>query len=615
MGMSDFCYVTMANGPRAGTNFRLKTDGPNRLGRGIDCDVVLADPMCSRVHAEIVWAQEQWRLNDAGSRNGTFVDNERVDTVPLKHGSLIRLGSSEFVFHSADQLPTLAITREDRMTESIVREAVIDSEDSGRISVAALRHSNNALELGVLLELGVKLMSCEDPREVLRTTLELIQSRTHAAVAGFLWVTDDGELKPQMVVPEEGDGPITLSRSLTSIVLEQRRAVWVATQARTPSAESLRPYADALCIPVLFDGRVLGALHMYLGHGQFRDLDFDFAITLSHIFAAALARTRQYAKLQANHQRLVQRSGESQELLGDSEPMRKLKKLIEKVAVAQGPVLITGESGCGKELVARAVHRAGPRADRPMLAVNCAAIPENLVESQLFGHVKGAFTGAAEDRQGWFQQTHAGTLFLDEIGELPLEAQGKLLRVLEGHAFLPVGGTKEVRVNVRVLAATNRDLRHLVKEKRFREDLYYRLSVFELGVPPLRDRGTDIPLLMDHFLDSFRIAHGRPQLKLSEPARGMLLAYGWPGNVRQLRNVLDSAVVLASGDEIRPEDLGLNDGGLDELESLRLDDVERKLIRKALERAGQNVPEAARLLGIGRATLYRKIDEYGLNRK
>lgn len=613
--IQDHCYITMVSGTRAGTNFRLKTDSPNRLGRGIDCDVVLSDPMCSRVHAEIHWVENMWRLQDAGSRNGTFVDNQRVEEARLEHGSLIRLGSSEFTFHSVDQLPTLAVTREERMTESIVREAIVDSEDSGRIAVAALRHSNNAAELGVLLELCVKLMSCDDPLEVQRTTLELILARTHASVAGFLWVTDEGELRPQLVTPQEEDRAITLSKSLTTLVLEQRRAVWVATQARSSSAESLKAYADALCIPVIFESRVLGALHMYLGHGQFRDQDFDFAISLSHIFAAALARTRQQAKLQADHQRLVQRSADSQELLGESDPIRKLKNLIQRVATAAGPVLITGESGCGKELVARAVHQASPRADRPMLAVNCSAIPENLIESHLFGHVKGAFTGATDDRRGWFEQTHAGTLFLDEIGELPWDAQGKLLRILEGHAFLPVGGTKEIKVDVRVIAATNRDLRHLVKEKKFREDLFYRLSVFELFVPPLRDRGTDVELLIDHFLTSFKTAHGRPNLNLSEGARGMLLTYSWPGNVRQLRNTLDSAVVLASGDEIRPEDLGLHEPGLDEFESLRWEEVERKLIRKALERAGQSVPEAAKLMGIGRATLYRKIEEFGLHRK
>jgi two-component system response regulator HydG len=277
--------------------------------------------------------------------------------------------------------------------------------------------------------------------------------------------------------------------------------------------------------------------------------------------------------------------------------------------------LIRGESGVGKELVARAVHRASGRSDRPMLSVNCAAIPRDLMESQLFGHKRGAFTGAEADHAGLFQQAHTGTLFLDEVGELTLEGQAKLLRILEGHPFLPVGATREVSVDVRVIAATNRDLREFVREGRFREDLYYRLSVFELYIPPLRERGTDIELLIDHFLTHFKRQHGRPNVTLSPEARARLLGYHWPGNVRQLRNVIDSAVVMCEGNVIGPADLGLRDTGRDEgLGSLRLDEWERKLIQEALSRTGGSIPEAARLLGLGRATLYRKVEEYGITR-
>jgi two-component system, NtrC family, response regulator HydG len=264
--------------------------------------------------------------------------------------------------------------------------------------------------------------------------------------------------------------------------------------------------------------------------------------------------------------------------------------------------------------VARAVHRASPRADRPMVSVNCAAIPRDLMESQLFGHKAGAFTSADRDHFGYFQQADLGTLFLDEVGELTLEGQAKLLRILEGHPFLPVGATEEVSVDVRVIAATNQDLQKYVRDKRFREDLYYRLSVFELHLPPLRDRGDDIGVLVDYFVDHFRRLHGRPKLVLSEQARAKLLAYRWPGNVRQLRNVLDSAVVLADDETIRPNDLALRDAGSSELESLRLDEWERRLITEALSRTGDNVPEAAKLLGIGRATLYRKIEQYRIER-
>jgi transcriptional regulator with PAS, ATPase and Fis domain len=249
-----------------------------------------------------------------------------------------------------------------------------------------------------------------------------------------------------------------------------------------------------------------------------------------------------------------------------------------------------------------------------MLSVNCAAIPADLMESQLFGHKAGSFTGADRDHSGFFQQADLGTLFLDEVGELSLHGQSKLLRILEGHPFLPVGGTTEIHVDVRVIAATNRDLLAYVQEKKFREDLYYRLSVFELHVPPLRDRGDDIGLLVDFFLDHFNKQHGRPGLTISEAARQKLLAYQWPGNVRQLRNVIDSAVVLAGGKQIESGDLGLRDAVQTELESLRIDHWERKLITEALRRTNGNVPEASKLLGLGRATLYRKIEEYGISR-
>ncbi len=294
--------------------------------------------------------------------------------------------------------------------------------------------------------------------------------------------------------------------------------------------------------------------------------------------------------------------------------MEELKSKIRRMGRASGCVLIRGESGTGKELIARALHQASSRADRPMLCVNCAAIPPDLMDSQLFGHKAGSFTGADRDHVGYFQQADLGTLFLDEVGEMTLEGQAKLLRILEGHPFLPVGAQKEVSVDVRVIAATNQDLQSYVRQRKFREDLYYRLAVFELSAPPLRDRGTDISLLIDFFLDHFGRQHGRPGLRISKAARQMLLAYAWPGNVRQLRNVIDSAVVLAEDAEIQATDLGLQEPVGGELESLKLKYWEKRLIDEALRRADGNVDEAARLLGIARATLYRKFERYDIAR-
>jgi Nif-specific regulatory protein len=399
-------------------------------------------------------------------------------------------------------------------------------------------------------------------------------------------------------------------------VIRQAKAIWVDDQKSAGPAASLAHFADALCVPLLHGGKTIGAIHLYLEQGRFRQSDFDVAIPVANVLTVALARARSEALLREDNRQLTAKAAVFDELLGESKPMMDLKGRISRVARATGCVLIRGESGVGKELVARAVHRASARADRPMLSVNCAAIPRDLMESQLFGHKKGAFTGADADHVGWFQQAHTGTLFLDEVGELTLEGQAKLLRILEGHPFLPVGATKEVNADVRVIAATNRDLSDFVREGRFREDLFYRLSVFELYIPPLRERGGDIEHLVEHFLAHFRRQHGRPQMTLSPDSRAKLLSYQWPGNVRQLRNAIDSAVVMAEGNVILPDDLGLRDASAPagQLETLRIDFWERKLIVEALARTGGKVPEAANLLGLGRATLYRKIEEYGIER-
>ena len=316
------------------------------------------------------------------------------------------------------------------------------------------------------------------------------------------------------------------------------------------STKTDKKYADSICVPLISDREVKGAIHLYRESQPFHDSHFQLAGAMANIMVRSLDRANRQASLRERHKRLVQKTGNFDELLGESRAMNELKSRIERVAPASGCVLVRGESGAGKELVARAIHRNSPRADRPMLSVNCAAIPRDLIESQLFGHKKGAFTSADRDHIGWFQQADLGTLFLDEIGELTLEGQAKLLRTLEGHPFLPVGATEEIRVDVRVICATNRDLKEFVAEKKFREDLFYRLSVYELYIPPLRDRESDIQMLIDFFLDHFKNQHGRPELKLSKEANSRLLSYQWPGNVRQLRNVLDSAVVMAIGNEI-----------------------------------------------------------------
>ncbi len=592
----------------------LDAERTTRIGRGLECDVVLTDPLSSRVHSVVVCEEGLWWVRDAGSRNGTYLNGQKVDEARLAENCSLKIGSTEFIFLQSASRPSESEQQEH--TQTIVRDRVVQGHDTGSIGVTVLRDVERAHDFLTLHQLSIKLLGCTDPDQVVRESLDLLQQRTRAAVVGFLWVSDDGQLKPKVVMPEDAAGKVKLSNSLTEMVIRQGKAVWIDSQLHSEGMQTLQHYADAICVPLIHEATTLGAIHLYLEHGRFRQSDFEVAIPLANILTVALVRARRDATLKADHRRLIDKSAVSDELIGDSKPMDDLRSRIARVARATGSVLVRGESGVGKELVARAVHRSSNRSDRPMLSVNCAALPRDLMESQLFGHKKGAFTGADSDHVGWFQQAHTGTLFLDEVGEMTLEGQAKLLRILEGHPFLPVGGTKEVSVDVRVIAATNRDLAEFVREGRFREDLYYRLSVFELYIPPLRERGSDIRKLIDFFVDHFRRQHGRPSLTLSVDAREKLEGYQWPGNVRQLRNVIDSAVVMCEGSIILPDDLGLRDvGNAAELESLRMDYWERRLIQEALKRTSGNVPEAAKLLGLGRATLYRKIEEYGIERK
>ena len=539
-----YAYLTMLTGNRAGTNFPLDARRKTLIGRGTDCHITLPDPLCSRVHATLTATMDGWVIQDADSRNGTLVNGQKIDEATVVDGHKIRVGAHEFEFHESEEPPT-AKGDDPHSMQTIVHDQPIAVQETHEESLAGLPSTEQVKELMLLYQLCIKLLGCGDPNRVVEVALDLLRKRTNAAVVGFLSVSDEGALTPKLVIPSDAAGRVTLNQSLTELVSRQGHAVWVANQASGDGAQDLGHFADAVCAPLVrrtVEGErtTVGAIHVYLEDGRFRQSDFDFIISVANIVAIALVRARELTTLQSNYQRLVESSPGHDELVGDGRAMRDLKSKINRVARAPGCVLVRGESGSGKELVARAIHRASPRADRPMVSVNCAAIPADLMESQLFGHKAGAFTGADRDHKGFFQQADLGTLFLDEVGELTPEGQAKLLRILEGHPFLPVGATEEISVDVRVIAATNQDLQKYVRDRRFREDLYYRLSVFELHLPPLRDRGEDIGILIDFFLDHFRRLHGRPGLGITEAARGKLLGYHWPGNVRQLRNVLDS---------------------------------------------------------------------------
>jgi len=319
----------------------------------------------------------------------------------------------------------------------------------------------------------------------------------------------------------------------------------------------------------------------------------------------------------------AQKEARFERMLGRSEAMQRIFRLVEKVADYKSTVLIRGESGTGKELVARALHDRSTRSTKSFVAVNCAAIPHNLLESELFGHKRGAFTDAHADKRGLFEEAHGGTLFLDEIGELPVGLQVKLLRVLQEGTMRPLGATKDKEVDVRVVAATLRDLESDVKSGRFREDLYYRLHVLEVVVPPLRDRREDVPLLVDHFVARNAARLGTRVTRVSPGAMKLLLDHGWPGNVRELENTIERSVVLADGDELLADDLpealrtptdvastSLSTGELSIKKTVRF--VEETLIRRALEKTGGNRTAAAKVLEISHRALLYKIKDYGI---
>jgi len=318
------------------------------------------------------------------------------------------------------------------------------------------------------------------------------------------------------------------------------------------------------------------------------------------------------------------------EIIGISRPMQEVFRVMAKVAKVDATLLVYGESGTGKELVAKAVHRRSQRSDGPFVAVNCGAIPQTLIESEFFGHERGAFTDARETRPGSFERASGGTLFLDEIGELPLDAQAKLLRTIQEGKVTRLGGRKPIEVDVRLLAATHRDLERMVREGHFREDLFWRINVVSLTLPPLRERAEDLPLLIDHILDRTSREVGVEVRKIQDPARRLLVEYDWPGNVRELENVLTRALVLCEGDEltvadlparIRGEALGPGEAEMGDLEDLDLAEavrqaserVERAMIRTHLEKHDGNRTATAESLGVSRKTLFNKMRQYDLD--
>ena len=586
-------------------------DDPISIGREISSGICLADAAVSRSHCRIEKVDDGYELIDLDSHNGTFVNGVPVRRKSLCHGDAIRIGGSQLLFaeREDDSVETRNPEFWDRPSVSEVK--TFRMEDAAFASRLGSAVGQMARDLAALLKISNIISSIRDlghvQREILRLILEVVPAEDSAII--LLTPFDEQPTSICSWNRETGDNsPIKIQVDIV------HKAFWERSIAMTDMSQTPGETQSVLCVPLVGVQRTLGV--MYLASSTlalpFRDDHIQFLATVSRIAAVAMENIIALAELGSENQRLKEQIF-STKLVGESRQMQKVENFISRVAAGDVTVLIRGESGTGKELVARSIHQNSPRADRPFVAINCAAIPEALLESELFGHEKGAFTGAVVMKKGKLEAAEDGTLLLDEIGELAPVLQAKLLRVLQHREFERLGGTRSLKFAARVVAATNKDLEKAIKSGEFRPDLYYRLNVVSVTVPPLRERREDIPLLALYFAARYAAKSKRPFKGISADARAMLMNYSWPGNVRELENAIEHAIVLGLSDEILTDDLPIavleeQDAGINgpRYHSV-LNSTKKELILEALRNASGSFPEAAKLLGIHPKYLFRLV--------
>ncbi len=608
---ADYSLILL-NGPTAGATRHLSPETTVTIGRHPSREIPLDDDRASRLHARISYRAERWHLEDCGSRNGTYVNSQPVQQAVMEPGDLIRIGERLILFarRSGDYEPSLdrpskirATTIYQRVPASGVSKGVKEQSVSDAMS-RVVRDS------AVLCRLANSLQLQGDVASLVRAVLDALRDGLEIDAVAVWLVGTDGRLRCAGRHGARFDEHV-----LASLAVEKKKAIFIDEhegQGRKGRSDSSS--ATALGIPIPARQACLGAIecHRELAKSPFVRSDLDFAIVVAHQMGAALENLEHRERLEQANIELRRRLDDQNRLIGSSQSMQRVLDQVTRVGPASSNVLVLGESGTGKELVSRAIHELSRYSAGPYVTVNCAAFSESLLESELFGHEPGAFTGADRRHIGQFERAHRGSLFLDEVGEMSLACQAKLLRVLEGHPFTRLGGDESIRVDVRLIAATHRDLQELVRQRRFREDLYYRLRVIDIHVPPLRERGEDVIELASLYLERFRrnIGHG-PQ-RLSPAAAQALRDYHWPGNVRELKNAVERAVVLGTADEVRPQDLGLSqfrDAPALQAQLISLREAERRHIQFVLDHVGGNKTQACRILGIGRGTLYNKLAE------
>ncbi len=603
--------VVVVSGAAKGTVVRL-TASQFLVGRDSSNHLCLHDRAVSRKHFSISETDAAFHLVDLDSHNGTFVNGIPVRRKLLGHGDTIRVGHCELVFliGEDDGLISRMVQFRDEPPGNLLTTTstnLLPSDSNFGTAVGRM-----ARDLNALFKVASIINSIRDLETLQRRLLELICEVVPADSAAVV-ITRQADDDP-------GSSCTWSRKGVDSPLLEIRReivqrALWEHSAIISrPSAQS-RNAESVLCVPLTAVESTIGVLYL-IAHGagkRFEEDHVNFLTSVAGIAAVTLENVLALESLRSENRRLQTELDLDGVIVGECDSMRKVQEFIAKVAAGDSAILIRGESGTGKELVARAIHHNSPQAGKPFVAINCAAIPEALLESELFGHEKGAFTGAIATKKGKLEVAEGGTVFLDEVGELSPPLQAKLLRVLQQREFERVGSTRSLKFDARVLTATNKDLEQAIKDREFRQDLYYRLNVVSMVVPPLRERPDDIPLLAIYFAAKYAEKCKRPLKGISPEARALLMAYRWPGNVRELENAIEHAMVLGLTDEILPDDLPAALMEVQPAETnavhyhARVNQLKRQLIIDAVAQTKGNYTEAAKLLGLHPNYLHRLI--------
>ena len=636
------------SGPLEGKIFPI-AEADVTIGRGPSNSICNADPLLSRQHCRITREGASFNLRDLGSFNGTFVNGAPIKEQTIAHGDLIKTGASILLFvcqeESDSESSQLRFAEDDAAMQSTI---YLRREDSlyfnalkGQTDLPS--SARTARNFRALLQIGLEINAIRDLETLQRRLLELIFTVTPAE-RGAILLADSGAEDFSSVFGLHRSGrqekSVSVSRSIAQRAMREGVGILSASLADGASISggsgSGGPGAQsALAAPLIASAEVFGVVYLEMtGVSGFDSDHLQLVTAISNLAAVALDTARYVERLNNETKRLQDELDFGRTMIAESPPMKEVRAFIAKVAPTDSTVLIRGESGTGKEMVARAIHLNSPRAKNAFIAINCAVLPENLIESELFGHEKGAFTGAIAQKKGKFELADGGTVFLDEIGELAPKLQAKLLRVIQENEFERVGGLRPIKLNARLIAATNKDLEAAIQSREFREDLFFRLNVLTLTIPPLRQRRDDIPLLADYFVAKYAAKCQRRIKGVTAAARACLERYDWPGNVRELESAIQRAVVMSATEFITPEDLPddvleseATDDGAPATPSLgnpmmitpattkyhdAVKEAKKQIIMNAVEQASGNLAEAAKLLGLHPNNLYRLIRNLNL---